>query len=491
MKIKKSWIIIAVVVVIIIGWFVSGQLFKSPTAGYTTEKVGKGDVLQEVSETGNIKATQDLGLGFKSIGRVSKVDVAVGDNVKKGDVLAELDASQIASQLQAAEASLNSASQQYQKLVNGATPENIKTYQDAVATAKTNLQSAYNGASNALNDAYTKIYNAYNAVTALQNNYFPTADLQGVKVTDSKSDIKANMQNVKTYSDTDAAVAATIVDLDNTANDLRVVREQCDSGSYYYSVAAADKAVIDTQKSYINTASTSVIAAQTGINSYKAALQTAQDNLAALTSQARPEDVNISQSQISQTQASVNLYQSQLADSQLRSPFDGTITEVNAKKGQVVSPSEPVINLLSSEPFQIKVDIYEQDIVNVKIGQDVKIDLVAFPKQTFGGKVLSIDPGETIIDNVVYYEVTIEFPNQPDGIRDGMTADIIIESNKKENVLRAPKNAVENIDGKDMVQIVKNGKIENQEITTGLEGNDYYEIVSGLSEGDTIITGKQ
>ena len=102
-----------------------------------------------------------------------------------------------------------------------------------------------------------------------------------------------------------------------------------------------------------------------------------------------------------------------------------------------------------------------------------------------------IDPAETIVDNVVYYNVTIEFLNQPDGIRSGMTADITIESNKKDNVLRIPKNAVVQIDGTETVQIVKGSKIENRTITTGLEGNDYFEVTSGLNENDQIVTGKK
>ena len=72
-----------------------------------------------------------------------------------------------------------------------------------------------------------------------------------------------------------------------------------------------------------------------------------------------------------------------------------------------------------------------------------------------------------------------------------MTADIIIQTNKKENVLRAPRGVVVNIDGKEIAQVASNGKIEDREIVTGLEGNDYYEVISGLNEGDEIIIGKK
>jgi len=495
MKIKKSWLIVGVIILLVTGYFVAKSFLKNPTDSYVTEKVIRGDVLQEISETGSVKATEDFSLGFKTVGKISKIYVATGDNVKKGDVLAKLDSSQVQAQLQNAKSALDVANSQYQKLLNGSTAADIKIYQDAVDSAQQDLDSAYASAKNTLDDVYTKIYNAYTKAFSVQDDYFSGSDQQGIKVQDSQKDIEKNMQNIKTYldaQDTDLAISQMLLALDNVYNDLKIIREQCDEGIYYATVSLTDKAALDTQKGYINTAASSVTTAQQNIASYKIALQKAQDNLATKTVQARPEDINIYKSQADQAQANVNLYQSQLNDYYLYSPTDAKITAVNAKAGETVSVSEPVINLLSSEPFQIKVDIYEQDIVNVKTGDTAKINLVAFPKQTFEGKVLSINPGEKIIDNVVYYEVTIDFPSQPNGVRSGMTADIVIEANKKENVLRLPKNAVQEIDGKDTVEVVANGgKIENREIVAGLEGNDYYEVLSGLSEGETIITGKK
>jgi HlyD family secretion protein len=67
----------------------------------------------------------------------------------------------------------------------------------------------------------------------------------------------------------------------------------------------------------------------------------------------------------------------------------------------------------------------------------------------------------------------------------------VIKTNNKEDVLRIPKNAMENIDGKDILQIITNGKVEDRQITAGLEGNDYVEVLSGLNEGDEVIVGKK
>lgn len=480
-KISKGWFVAIIIILAIVAYYILSAAFKNPLSGYITETVVRGDVVQEVSETGSVKAAEDISLGFKSVGKIAAINVAVGSNVKKGDILAELDASQIRAQLQSAKAALNYATNQYNS---------------GVAAAKDDLQSSYDTALNNLSDAYTKVYNAYNVVVSLRNAYFSAADQPGLRVASSKDDISQNMQNIKQYldavqetqqgQDIDSAISEYLIALNNIANDLGVIRQQCDQGIYYSAVSAADKTSLDTQKTYINTALTNITTSQTSISSYKITLQKAYDSA----NNSGAGD-SVSGAQVEQAQANVNLYQSQLNDSYLVAPANGKITQINTKKGETVSPAETLITLLSAEPFQIKVPIYEQDIVNVEVGDNVKIDLVPFPDKVFNGKVLLVDPAETIIDNVVYYNVTIDLPDQPEGIKSGMTADITIEANKKENILRVPENAVENIDGEYLVQIVRGKNIESKSIKVGLEGNDYYEVISGLNEGDVIITGNK
>jgi len=461
-KIKKKWSIIIIIVLLFVGFFVIKPLFKSPTEGYITEKIIKGEVLQEVSETGNIKATDDFSLGFKSIGKVSQLYVAIGDTVKRGQTLASLDSSQLSAQLQAAKAAANN-------------------YGSGLVTAQDNLQSAYSSALNVLTDSYAKIYNAYfKAVVEVKDlTTWPYND----RIWENKYEISRNYEKTKqivdqvninkTQDSIDDTVSQTLLILKEIKNSLTIIREKYDEGMFTSIVSSDYKSSLDVQIGHINSAISNVSASQQAISSYKIALQKIQD------------------SQIDQAQGNVGVLQSQIDDSYLVAPTDGIITQVDIKRGETVSAGQSAITLLSNNPFQIKAYIYEQDIVNVKIGDKVRIDLVAFPKQTFEGKVLLIDPAETIIDNVIYYKVTIDFPNQPSGIKSGMTADIVIETSKKEKVLRVPKNAVERTNGKGTVQVVEKGKIIDKEITVGLEGNDYYEVLSGLEEGATIITGKK
>jgi len=500
-KISKKWMVIIIIILIIAGYFIIPQFFKNPIDAYVTEKISTGEILQEVSETGSVEATDNISLGFKTIGKVSKIYVSVGNDVKAGDILASLDLAQLSAQLQSAKAALASANSQYTKLLNGATPEDLKTAEGTVDSAQQDLNNDYDGSINTINNAYTSIYNAHATALSLQNDYFSSADHESVNVQNARVSINRDMINAKSklesaqnnssHANIDTAISEIIKDLNNTYNKLKIIRDQCDQGIYYASVSSTDKTAVDTQKTNIYTVLTGITTLQHTISSDKITLQKAEDALALKGANPRQEDIDSAQASINQAQANVDLCQSQMNDNYLRSPIDAKITDINVRVGEVVSPNESVVDLLSSNPFEIKANIYEEDIVKIKPENSVKIDLVAFPQQSFSGKVVSVNPGEKIIGNVVYYEIIIDFPNQPEGIMSGMTVDIVIETNKKENVLRVSKSAVETIDGTQIAQVVRKDKIEDQTITTGLEGNDYYEVVSGLNEGDEIVIGKK
>lgn len=493
--------IIIIIIVVIVGYFVLKSLFKNPADNYVLEKIDRGEVLQEISETGNLEATDNINLGFKTLGRIESISVSVGEDVKKGQVLASLDVNQLSQQLKNYQAALEVAEAQYQKLLNGYTPEDIKVYEDARNSAKQDLDNAYSSAITTLNDAYTKAYNALNVVDDIFTTYFSLIDQQGIKVDESRTEIKDSVNDIKNYFDSaknsssqsniDLSISQTIKLLGNISSSMKTVIDMVYDGKYYFTVSSADKTSLETQKGYIDTAFTGTTTSQQNISSYEIALEKAESNLVLRKAEPRQEDIDVYAAQVKQAEANVSLYQSQMYDASLRAPIDGKITKVNNKPGEIVSANQAVVNLLSSNPFQIKVNIYEQDVVNIKVGNPVKVTLIAFPKDPLIGKVVSIDPAEKIVDQVVYYETTIDFPNDLEGIRSGMTADIVIETDKKEDVIRIPSNLVVGIDGKEMVQVFSNGKVEDREIVTGLEGNDYCEVVSGLSEGDVVVAGEK
>ena len=150
--------------------------------------------------------------------------------------------------------------------------------------------------------------------------------------------------------------------------------------------------------------------------------------------------------------------------------------------------TESIITLLPASPYKIEVDIYEEDIVKMKIGNKVEILLIALPSEIFEGQIISIDPAEELIDGVVYYTVTVNFDKTPEGIRPGMTVDLIIKTALKEDVLIVPGDAIEKKDGKNIVQVFQDNQAEERKIEIGLIGSDdIIEILSGLAEGEKVI----
>ena len=92
-----------------------------------------------------------------------------------------------------------------------------------------------------------------------------------------------------------------------------------------------------------------------------------------------------------------------------------------------------------------------------------------------------------MVGGVVYYEITVDFEKEKAGIKSGMTADIVIEVAKKENVLVVPREALLKINGKRKVKILEGGEPQEREVEIGLEGDDLIEIISGLENGQPVI----
>jgi len=169
----------------------------------------------------------------------------------------------------------------------------------------------------------------------------------------------------------------------------------------------------------------------------------------------------------------------------------GQITKKNKKIGEQVqaSSSDSVFSLLPQEPFQIEVDIPEVDISNVELGNPCRITIDAFPEIEFEGEVIEIEPAETVISGVVYYKIKVNFDLEFEGVKPGMTANVVIITDSKENALIIPQRAITEKEGKRFVKVPFEKSFKEIEIEIGIKGTrGEIEVVSGLEQGDEIIT---
>ena len=505
-KLVTITLIILVAIVLI-------KVFSGPEKpSFNIVKVYQGTVSQEVSETGQVKKGNKINLSFKSTGEIKNIYTEVGQEVNLGQVLAKLETSKLEIQLNEAKSALIIAQAELDKLLAGSSNQEIKVAQTKVDNeeinleiAEQNLDDAYQDALNVLEDSFLKTYNAQNSVDTVQRNYFTGNNQEGIVVREEEEKIRAAVFQIKSSLDTikesgldqdiETALSQVKDELADISDGLKVIREICEMVAYRDLVSSVDKTSLNTERDNINDVLTDIVNAQQTIIAKKLAvitaqgeLQKAKDDLSLLTAPARQEDITLYQAQLDQAQAQIDILENQIENTNLRSPVKGQIARIEKRVGEIAQSQDIIITLLPADPFEIEVDIYEEDIVKVKIDNPVDISLIAFPDDIFPGRVISIDPAEKLIEGVVYYKVVIVFEETPEKVRSGMTADLIIKVNWRENVLVIPEDAIEKKNGQQIVKIFENGVVEEKEIKTGLLGSDdMIEVISGLEEGEQII----
>jgi len=224
----------------------------------------------------------------------------------------------------------------------------------------------------------------------------------------------------------------------------------------------------------------------------KAALDSATATLALKKSPARDVDLAPLLANISKAEIALKIAENNYKDSQLIAPINGIVTFIYGKIGENVSLTGSAISpflAIQSDKLIVEANVPETDIVKIKKGDKVEmtIDALDFTEKLHGS-VIYIDPAETVIQGVVYYQIKTAFDLKDDRLKSGMTANLDIITDEKKNILIIPTRAIKYDNDTRYVEVLKNGSPKKVVITTGLESDQYVEITSGLKEGDKIVT---
>lgn len=188
----------------------------------------------------------------------------------------------------------------------------------------------------------------------------------------------------------------------------------------------------------------------------------------------------------------------QQASPTMYAPISGTISGLALQVGSVLnaqtsssgnSTSQRIANIKTEATPVAAVNLSEVDVPKVKIGNKATITMFAFPNQTFTGKVASIDTTGAVSSGVTTYPAYIVFDSAVDGIYPNMAVDAKIITDVRDNVIMVPNAAVITNNGTTTVRIMKNGKVTSTDVVIGKSDDTYTEIVSGINETDTIVTG--
>ena len=250
------------------------------------------------------------------------------------------------------------------------------------------------------------------------------------------------------------------------------------------------KSDISTARSNINTAITNLSAAEEKFRSAKSTLTLEENQLALKKAGATREEIAGAEAQVERAEASVKNSEAELAKTVIRAPLDGIVTRQDAKVGEIAPPNTALVAMIGSSGFDIEANVPEADIAKIKLGDKALITLDAYGDEViFNARVIKIDPAETFIEGVATYKVTFEFEGKDERIKSGMTANIDVATDKRENVVIVPQRAVIPGKGEKIVRVLNgNNTVREVRVKTGLRGSDgNVEIIEGLSGEESVI----
>jgi HlyD family secretion protein len=225
------------------------------------------------------------------------------------------------------------------------------------------------------------------------------------------------------------------------------------------------------------------------------------------------------EAQLAQAQAQRKQAQVNLAYTTITSPIDGTIISRAVDVGQTVAASlqSPTLFTIAENlaRMQVNTSVAEADVGKLQEGAEATFSVDAFPTRRFTGRIRQIRYAATVVSNVVTYDAVIDVENPELLLRPGMTANVTFVTQEVDDVLRVPNAALrfrfeprgggnggadggrparaekEKLPpGSRFVTVLRDGKPERVAIVTGLTDGSFTEVVSGLSEGDEVVTDR-
>ena len=532
-----------VAVILITGggyWYWSSVHNASLPPQYVTAKVERGTLAVSVTGSGQVSASNQINVQPQISGTIVAIPVMNNQKVTVGDILFSLDTTNDKRAVQKAEENVQGAELALQTLMQPATASALLQAEQAVLQAQQTIQTNQNNLATDYDSAYTDITNTFldipsvmtginkvlygttlntsqaniDAYTDIIRTYYPSAYQERQTVAASyETALTAYNKNLASYknssvyaststiesllSDTYSTLKAISVANSNSKNLIDIAQNQLQRNSNQ-DIPLQLTLDVSSMQSYIKTTNghlSTVIKIQNSIQTDKqamtvAALAISQTSAALTQLQNGPTKLAIEAQQLAIIQAKNVLLQAKqnLDYDYIRAPFSGVITNISAKVSQPVSRGDMLAILLGKGKIA-KATLNEVDIKDVKIGQKAEITFDALPDTTLTGKVSQIDALGTVVQGVVSFVVYVTLDETDSSVKAGMTDNVTITTNERTSVLLVPNSAILNQKDGAYVQVIGvDGKPHAVLVEKGLTNERNTEIVSGLHEGDIIVT---
>ena len=428
----------------------SSAAVNTSNPAYQTAVVKRGALTATISATGTARAEQTANMVWQVSATVGKVNVVIGQQVKKDDILAVLDPTSLPQSLLQAQSSLISAQNALQALYDNA------------GVQKSQAEQALAVAQKALDDAQTK-RNWMNSPTRADDFTIQKAEGDYYLALQAVSDAQTD------YDDTS--------DLDISAPERAAAQSALG--------AAQERAQqLKWMLDYYRGAPDSY-----DISQAEAALQVAKANVAndqriydEVKDGPKASDVALAQSNVTLAEAAAKL-------AHLDAPFDGTITNLDVKVGDQVVPGTFALRIDDLSALYVDLQVSEVDINHIQLGQPSQLTFDAVSGQTYDGLVSDIGRAGTTTGGVVNFPVTVKLTDADANVKPGMTAGAVITVSQLSNALMVPIRAVRTVSGKRVVYVLDSqGKLKPVIIQIGAQADTMVQITQGdLKEGDVVV----
>ena len=413
-----------------------------------SQTIKVGSLTQTLKATGSLAVAEDTVLSFETSAPVTKVNVKVGDIVKAGDVLAQVDTTALDAQVRDAQISLTQSQNSLNELKAPARDIDIKIAKAAIEAAKAGLSSASETGSSAtdIQIAEYKAEIAKNQLWQAQLN----RDMSGTPSPNSPNSYSNQIKTDSTLAQSQTSADIAKADADATASN-------------------------GPNQSSLGSANAQLVSAQADLDSLLAG----------------PTENELRQAQIAveSAQLSLDAAKKSVEDATLKAPFDGLVAEVDIVQGEV-PPTTGAITLLDTSRFTTTVSVDEKDVSSLKVGQTVNLTIQAFNTTTTPATVTRIEPAPKTSSGLVTYNIEVTLNTVDSKLRPGMTTVANVILGQQDNVIVVPNRFITTDQTTQKstvkVQTAANTYVDTP-VTIGAHTDSESVITSGVSAGQTVV----
>ena len=408
-----------------------------------TYTVQRGHIAEQVKFTGRIASVEEEQLYFKTDGRVAEVKVKQGDQVKKGEVLAELEISDLLNQLAQAKVSLETAQMRLNSAEASSSEQRTRAEIDLEVARLRLAQAQAQDPAAAVAIAKHRLEQANNSLWSAQVSRDATC-------------------GQSRGADCDRAQAA----VNSAEASVRIAEIEYDLAVRSQSARVYDLQILEQN----------VRLAELNLQKAKAG-----------------EVDSVLAQDVAKAQLVVDRLEAQVADARLVAPFDGEVTMVGAYAGRTVTAYRPVISVAAPGALEISADLTSDTMSKLSIGQSCSITIVNYPAKEFHGTIRRLPypygtGGSTSAGAVEEDRSTrVSIDDADVTLEKGALVRVTVTLQEKDDVLWLPPEAIRTFQGKDFVLVLAGEGQQRVPVKIGIKGEDRVEILSGLEEGQVVV----